>query len=149
MKLKCPECNKGALFLEIGVTHQILFDGKEVTNKSFVPSTVTKIDWETAIYLCVDCGHSFRNELPNYEKQFYKGIPLRQIARDYFLHKARRFVINDTNQNIWIPCAYLDDSGTIKEGADLDFIFKKPETIRKLEIAGVTKDGNFFYKVVH
>ena len=71
----------------------------------------------------------------NLETQYYKGLPLRLINRgDYHVKKAKRFLINETNQNVWIPNYYLLDDGTIREGVDIMFIFKK--AIRQLELAG-------------
>lgn len=45
-----------------------------------------------------------------------------------------RFTINDTNQNVWIPKKHLQVDGTLIEGADIDYIFKKAK--RQLELAG-------------
>ncbi len=68
--------------------------------------------------------------------QYYKDIPLRQVVRkDYHTKKARRFVLNDTNQNVWIPCQYLERDGTIKSGVNIDFVFLKSR--RKFELAGI------------
>lgn len=77
----------------------------------------------------------------NTDEQIYKGIPLRLIVRkSYIVDKAKRFSINNTNQNVWIPNCYLTDDGTIKEGVNIDFIFKKAK--RQLEIAGVRFPNN-------
>ena len=73
----------------------------------------------------------------NFNIQNYKGIPLKLIDRNYKNYKAMRFVINNTNQNIWIPKAYLEADGTIKSHVSLDFIFKTNQVKRKLELAGV------------
>lgn len=71
----------------------------------------------------------------NLETQYYKGLPLKLINRkDYKQRKAKRFTINNTNQNVWIPNDYLLEDGTIKKGADLMFVFRKAK--RKLELAG-------------
>lgn len=71
----------------------------------------------------------------NLETQYYRGLPLRLINRKDYKHKnAKRFVINNTNQNIWIPNCYLLDDGTIKDNVDIMYIFRKAK--RKLEIAG-------------
>ncbi|WP_121605345.1 hypothetical protein [Virgibacillus sp. Bac332] len=69
----------------------------------------------------------------NYNKQYYKDIPLRLIKRNYNKMKAKRFVINDTNQNVWIPNKHLESDGTIKNGENLDYIFRRAK--RQLEIA--------------
>lgn len=72
----------------------------------------------------------------NVGKQYYKNIPLRLIPRkDYPFTKAKRFIINETNQNVWIPNKHLEDDGTIRQTENLDYIFKKAK--RQLELAGV------------
>lgn len=71
----------------------------------------------------------------NYAVQDYKGIPLKLIHRNYIGKKAKRFIINNTNQNVWIPNKHLDDLGNIKQGENIDYIFRCAK--RKLEIAGV------------
>lgn len=77
----------------------------------------------------------------NLETQYYKGLPLRLIDRkDYKHQKAKRFVINNTNQNIWIPNCYLEKDGTIKASADIMFIFRKSK--RQLELAGYKFTSN-------
>lgn len=66
----------------------------------------------------------------------YKTIPLQLITRkDYEGRKAKRFTINGTNQNVWIPNKHLHDDGTIIEGEDLDYIFRKAWV--QLKLAGV------------
>lgn len=69
----------------------------------------------------------------NLKTQYYKNIPLNLIDRKYGNKKAKRYVINHTNQNIWIPNKHLESDGTIKEGEDLDYIFLKAK--RQCEIA--------------
>ena len=71
----------------------------------------------------------------NYETQYYKGIPLNLIKRKY--RNAKRFVINHTNQNVWIPNKHLKEDGTIKFMEDIDYVFRK--SIRQLELAGITQ----------
>ena len=71
----------------------------------------------------------------NYKEQYYRDIPLRLINRNYTGYKAKRYLINNTNQNVWIPNCYLLEDGTIKEGANLDFIFNSRQGKRKLELA--------------
>ena len=74
----------------------------------------------------------------NTEIQYYKGIPLRLILRkDYKYKNAKRFIINETNQNVWIPNKHLKEDGTIKTGANLDYIIRTAEIQRKLKYAGV------------
>lgn len=74
----------------------------------------------------------------NLNEQYYKGIKLQLIERGYPKgQKAKRFTIGGTNQNVWIPNKHLLPDGTIKEGENLDYVFRKAQ--RKLEIAGYTE----------
>ena len=75
----------------------------------------------------------------NYSTQYYKVIPLNLVKRSYGTRKAKRFVINRTNQNVWIPNRHLEDDGTIRQGEDIDYVFRKAK--RQLEIAGVALRG--------
>lgn len=75
----------------------------------------------------------------NFEPQYYKGIKFRLIDRSY--HRpdrakghAKRFTLNDTNQNVWIPNKHLEDDGTLKQNENIDYVFRKAQ--RQLEIAG-------------
>lgn len=71
----------------------------------------------------------------NLENQYYRGLPLRLIDRkDYNMRNAKRFIINNTNQNVWIPNVFLEKDGTIKNDVDIMFIFKKAK--KQLELAG-------------
>jgi len=70
--------------------------------------------------------------------QMYKNVPLKLIVytdKHFDALKAKRFTINNTNQNVWIPNYYLEEDGTIKAGVNIDFIFYK--SFRQLEIAGI------------
>lgn len=71
----------------------------------------------------------------NFGLQYYKGIPLQQIDRGYGDAKARRFAMNHTNQNVWIPCKHLEVDGTIKPNEDIDYVFFQSK--RQCEIAGI------------
>lgn len=74
----------------------------------------------------------------NTEIQHYNGIPLRLILRnDYPRKKAKRYVINGTNQNVWIPNKHLLKDGTIKEDANIDYIIAKARIQHKLKYAGL------------
>jgi hypothetical protein len=74
----------------------------------------------------------------NMDVQYYKGIPLRLICRNtYRSDKAKRYAINETNQNVWIPNKHLEEDGTIKQGENLDYIFIKAAKMKKLKYAGV------------
>ena len=61
----------------------------------------------------------------NVSVQNYRGIPLRLIVRKYDNYKAKRFTLNGTNQNVWIPNRHLKKDGTIKAHQNLDYIFRK------------------------
>ncbi|WCF11572.1 hypothetical protein NDS46_29950 (plasmid) [Paenibacillus thiaminolyticus] len=69
--------------------------------------------------------------------QFYKGIRLELIKRHYKGYNAKRFTLNGTNQNVWIPCRHLNPDGGIKEGENIDYVFRKAQ--RQLELAGYTE----------
>ena len=74
----------------------------------------------------------------NTETQYYKGIPVELIVReDYGCYKAKRFKINGSNQNVWIPNRYLEDDGTIKANMNIDFLFRK--SVNQLNKAGITQ----------
>ena len=67
--------------------------------------------------------------------QFYKGVRLQLITRgDYKKVMAKRYTLNGTRQNVWIPNRHLEQDGTIREGENLDYIFVK--ALRQLELAG-------------
>jgi hypothetical protein len=67
----------------------------------------------------------------------YKGIPIRLIDRKYGSRNAKRFTINNTNQNVWIPNKHLLDDGTIKPNENIDYVFRKAQN--QLNIAGITQ----------
>lgn len=73
----------------------------------------------------------------NFNIQYYKGIPLQLINRKYGDRDAKRFAINHTNQNVWIPNKHLTEDGTIVPGEDLDYVFRKAQ--RQLTLAGITE----------
>lgn len=75
--------------------------------------------------------------MKNFNIQYYKGIPLQLIDRNYLGCKAKRYAINNTNQNIWIPNKHLTLDGTIKEGDDIDYVFRKAQG--QLNLAGITQ----------
>lgn len=81
----------------------------------------------------------------NLEVQYYRGLPLKLIYRkDYKTKRAKRFSINSTNQNVWIPNQFLEADGTIKADAKLGFIFNTPTTLHKIKLAGyqIREGGN-------
>ena len=59
------------------------------------------------------------------------------IRRKYGNRNAKRFVINHTNQNVWIPNKHLKEDGTIKITENIDYVFRR--SIRQLELAGITQ----------
>lgn len=77
----------------------------------------------------------------NTETQYYKGVPLRLIERnDYAYKKAKRFIINNTNQNVWIPNKHLLEDGTIRKNTNLDYIICKARIQNKLKYAGLESE---------
>ncbi len=71
----------------------------------------------------------------NYNIQIYKTIPLVLIKRNYSRHNAKRFAINGTNQNVWIPNRHLEPDGTIKAGENIDYVLRKAQN--QLNYAGI------------
>lgn len=69
--------------------------------------------------------------------QYYKGVPIRLIKRKYVSKNAKRFVLNDTNQNVWIPNCYLKSDGTLKENINIDFVFHKAYRENKFRYANI------------
>ena len=74
----------------------------------------------------------------NLQPQHYKGIRLQLIERGYGkAMKAKRFTLNGTNQNVWIPNKHLQPDGTLIEDENIDYVFRKAQ--RQMEIAGYTQ----------
>lgn len=71
----------------------------------------------------------------NLKMQHYKEIPIKLIDRTYEGMKAKRYTINNTNQNVWIPNKHLAEDGTILEDENIDYVFRKAQN--QLNIAGV------------
>ena len=71
----------------------------------------------------------------NFNIQYYKGIPIQLIKRDYKNYNACRYAINNTNQNVWIPKKHLMEDGTLIPTENIDYVFRKAK--RQLEIAGI------------
>ncbi|MED2932803.1 hypothetical protein P4308_11855 [Bacillus wiedmannii] len=69
--------------------------------------------------------------------QFYKGIKLQLINRNYKRFSAKRYTLGGTNQNVWIPNKHLRPDGVIKENENIDYVFRKAQ--RQLELAGYTE----------
>lgn len=68
--------------------------------------------------------------------QYYKGITLTLLKRKYTGYAAKRYLLNHSSQNVWIPNKHLQENGTVKPGEDLDYVFRKAQ--RQLELAGYT-----------
>lgn len=84
---------------------------------------------------------------PDYDTntQYYHDIPLTLIPKkDYLRKNAKRFVINHTNQNVWIPNKHLNERGQIKPGENLDYIFQNAQY--QLWYAGIFKLSESFFK---
>lgn len=60
-----------------------------------------------------------------------------KINAEVAKRKAKRFKINGSNQNVWIPNCYLEDDGTIKANMNIDFVFRK--SVNQLNKAGITQ----------
>ena len=71
----------------------------------------------------------------NFETQNYKGINIKLINRKYKNAKAYRYILNGTNQNVWIPKKHLLEDGTLKPNENIDYVFKKSKN--QCRIAGV------------
>lgn len=72
----------------------------------------------------------------NLSEQIMYGIKLRLIPRkDYKNKKAKRYTLNNSNQNIWIPNKHLDLDGTIKKGENLVYIFKTDMVKNKIRLS--------------
>lgn len=74
--------------------------------------------------------------------QYYKGIPLTLIVyteAHFAALKAKRFMLGDTkyNQNVWIPNAFLDETGRIQPWADIDFVMRQAYRQHKFEYARI------------
>lgn len=75
----------------------------------------------------------------NFEPQNYKGIPLKLIQRGYAKDsKAKRFTLNGTNQNVWIPNKHLEADGTLRSSENIDYVFKR--SYNQLKISGMIYD---------
>ena len=72
----------------------------------------------------------------NYSTQYYKTIPIQLIKRSYGSRNAKRYTINGTNQNVWIPNKHLELDGTLKKGENIDYVFRKAQN--QINYAGIT-----------
>lgn len=70
--------------------------------------------------------------------QAYKGIPFQLIdRRDYPMRQAKRYTLNGTNQNVWIPNKHLMPDGTVIPGENIDYVFRLAS--HQLDLAGITQ----------
>lgn len=84
----------------------------------------------------------------------YKGLALRRF-RERNSHTetelAVRFILNDTNQNVWIPKRHLDNTGRLIPGENVDYVFAGMND-RKKQLAGFRvmferiEDNDFDYE---
>lgn len=82
---------------------------------------------------------TYSHDKYNRNIQYYKGIPLKLIiyTEEHFSTlNAKRFMIigSKAKQNLWIPNVYLEEDGSIKKKANLDWLFIKPANQHKLEL---------------
>ena len=79
----------------------------------------------------------------NLEPQYYKGVTILLIKRNYNDYKAKRYMLGSrsSGQNVWIPNAYLEEDGTLKPNINIDFIFIKANLDGKFKKAGLSNFG--------
>jgi hypothetical protein len=78
----------------------------------------------------------------NNKTQYYKGVPIKLIVyteKHFARLNAKRFILGNpqAHQNIWIPNCYLEPNGTLKNGVNIDFIFKKAYCQKKFYYANI------------
>lgn len=107
------------------------------SHNEFIPGDVIDDNQEEArrTYIHMHSSPKFKNL--NRNTQMYKTIPVRLIIRNYAGYKAKRFTINGTNQNIWIPNKHLTPDGSILPNQNLDYIFNTPTGRHKCKLAGI------------
>lgn len=109
----------------------------EVKNiKELIKAVNAETKMEIALTSCTPHKYDL-----NFDFQFYKGIKLQLINRSYHLFKnskghAKRFTLNGTNQNVWIPNKHLMYDGTLKQNENIDYVFRRAQI--QLTIAGYT-----------
>lgn len=79
----------------------------------------------------------YRSDILNLNVQHYKGIPLTLVNKDYTGFSDKMFLIGNSTQLVWIPIVFLEDDGTIKSHANLDYIFKSRQGRNKLMLASI------------
>ncbi len=70
--------------------------------------------------------------------QYYKGIKIELIKRNYQGYNAKRYTLNGTNQNVWIPNKHLMPDGALAPQIDIDYVFLK--SWKQCCIAGICTD---------
>lgn len=75
----------------------------------------------------------------NLEPQYYKGVTILLIKRNYNDYNAKRYMLGSrsSGQNIWIPNLYLEEDGTLKSNINIDFVFIKANFEGKFKKAGL------------
>lgn len=113
-----------------------LIKGRQIDEKGI--QTFTLASRETAEIIEVPAHRIRKYKIPyNTNIQYYKGIPLLLIRRGgYEDQMAKRYTLNGTNQNVWIPNKHTLEDGTLIEGENIDYVFRKSQ--RQLELSGLT-----------
>lgn len=70
----------------------------------------------------------------NLTPQHYKNFILTLMGLGQITDKAARFRLFGTSQNVWIPRKHLDETFTIKDRENLDYIFCSRDVVNKLAI---------------
>ena len=66
--------------------------------------------------------------------------------KDYAYKQAKRFTINNTNQDVWISNKHLLMDGTIRKEANLDYIISKARLQNNLKYAGLESEDKKLIK---
>lgn len=89
---------------------------------------------------------NYNNSTQTYTGRFFKNIPLKLIVYrpEHFARlNAKRFMLGNPKygQNIWIPNRFLEEDGTIRKDADLDWAMTKAVSQNKFKLAHLTPSG--------
>lgn len=73
--------------------------------------------------------------------QFYKGIPLKaENKKQNRRRNAKKFIINESKEYIWISNAYLDKDWSLRPDINIDWMFRIKINRDKLIKANIDKD---------
>lgn len=73
--------------------------------------------------------------------QFYKGIPLRiDNKKRGRRRRAKKFIINESEQYVWISNIYLERDWSLRPDIDIDWMFRLKYNRSKLVKANIDKD---------